>query len=162
MFTSGFCGLFIHTSPIIIFLQFNKRNSSTKSASTAEVKVFVLLCYYTLLAFISLGCYCALFWRIDGYLSSLQGYFICEFGGVPMNGSVCDRSGFQSAAFPALCTIGIGLVALFPVANLVYAIKIHEVKELLQSIKKKVITSSQENVSTILLENTSYNISTVL
>ena len=52
-------------------------------------------------------------------------------------------------------------MALFPVANLVYAIKIHEVKELLQSIKKKVITSSQEKVSTIRLENTSYNISAI-
>ena len=48
-------------------------------------------------------------------------------------------------------------MVLFPVANLVYAIEIHEVKELLQSMKKKVITSSQENVSTIRLETTSYS-----
>ena len=78
-----------------------------------------------------------------------------------MNGSVCDRSRFQNTAFPALFTIGIGLMVLFPVANLVYAIEIHEVKELLQSMKKKVITSSQDNFSTIRLENTSYNISAI-
>ena len=108
---------------------------SAKASRKSELKLFLLHCYYVLVALFFLACFCYLFWRSESYRASLQEYFSCERSGVPPSGEECSKSEIQGRAFPTVVTIVFGLLLMFPVANLAYLVDINELRGLWQTLQ---------------------------
>ena len=77
---------------------------------------------------------------LDRYIQDIQEYFLCESAGV-RSAMVCDRSEInQVLPYQLLLDTFFILIALFPVANLVYMVNIRELKK---SFKKVTGRSSK-------------------
>lgn len=77
---------------------------------------------------IYLGSLSSVFYEIVPYYVNYAKLIACERSGVQPGGMVCDRSGNQNVAFPAFLTLMIATICIFPIANLIYAINVQEVK----------------------------------
>lgn len=114
-------------------MQLRKGSNASK---TPEIKLIVLLGYYTVSMLIYLAGLCSVFYDTLRYYPKRAMYAACERGGVQPGGMVCDRSAIQNVTFPAFLTLMIAAICFFPVANLIYAINVQEVKVWCRRLRK--------------------------
>ena len=106
---------------------FQSKKSKLLRLSTAQKKILVSLCYYVVMAVVSITSYTISLRNADPFATHLRNYFSCEAPGHNPD-ALCDRSPFRQLANPEISTIGHILLALIPLANLVYVLNARDVK----------------------------------
>ena len=92
--------------------------------STAEKKILIALCYYVIVALITLvyfGTYTA---NSDLFIEALETYFRCQaLGHLPNQTSQCDPKEYQQYIYPGLAATTFLLMGFLSTANLSFVIK---------------------------------------
>ena len=102
---------------------------------TAEKKLLLVFFYFEILASIALITF-TLNTRYDSeFIRSVFDFFLCEQRGHdPEN--PCSNADINRLSFPSVTTLSYIILGLFPVAILVYALNINEIKKLYCTKKK--------------------------
>jgi hypothetical protein len=117
---------------------------------SAERKLLIVFCYYVLLAAISLTAFTLSTKNLPETVKNFLEYFDCEKDG-HNSSDPCSRADFERLNNSALTTFSYILLGLFPVANLVYAVNVQELKAYCQcfSRKSKSKCSNSNELSTL-------------
>ena len=102
--------------------------------SIPEVKILLLLSYFIIVGVVSLVNFSFSTINLNPFFDDLFKYFVCELGG---DSSLCAdiRQEFETHLMPGLNIITFVLLALLTWVQLLYAIKIQDVKKLIQGIR---------------------------
>ena len=93
-----------------------------------EMKVLIILFYYVLLGVCTLTTFSVHSRNMQLFTSGLVSYFLCESTGTN-DGKVCDRTAFEQFSNPIPAAFSFILLGLYPVINLIYVVKIQELKK---------------------------------
>ena len=112
-----------------------KEKSNRFQLGAAEKKLLVVFCYYVVLASVALTSFTLSIRNLPSFLRKLQTYFLCEQRGHdPSN--PCSRV-FQEQSYPLLATASFILLGMFPVVNMLYAVNLRDLKEILKKWRLK-------------------------
>lgn len=98
--------------------------------STPEKKILIISCYYVLLGVVALTAFTQTLKDNEALTREYEKYFLCESKGIdPDDTEACDRSDFEQYQTPGLTASAYFLLGFFPVANLIYAVNVKELKQ---------------------------------
>ena len=91
---------------------------------TAERKIFIILCYYIVLASVALASFSIYSSSGSMFIEEVVKYFICEAGG---SGKTCDseRKRYESFFNPGPSMVTFLLLGALPVVNLTYMLNLN-------------------------------------
>ena len=110
-----------------------KRYHCVMNFSIPEAKVLLLLSYFKILGIFSLVNFSIALINVNPFLDDLFRYFACELTG---DSPLCEniRQQFESHLHPGLNNTTFVLLALLTWVHLLYAIKLQDIKTLVQRI----------------------------
>ncbi len=123
---------------------------------TAEKKLLVIIVYYVLLAVLALTTFTIFSQTLPLFMKRLFEYFTCEQTGSPES-APCDTGGFQDLTNPIPANMSFVLLAVNPWLNLVFALNIRELKELLCPYvqrTKSLLIRDQSSITTTTSDKT--------
>ena len=103
---------------------FRTKKKSSLGISTAEKKIFFVLCYYVIFAVIMLVYFGFFTADTDLFIEALETYFHCQaLGHLPNQTSQCDPKEYQQYIYPELAATTYFLMGFITTANLTFVIK---------------------------------------
>ena len=125
---------------MVFFFQKNKKMLVDEAShpfqfGTAEKKLLIVFCYYVVLAAVALTGFTLSTRNNSQFIMDIQKYFLCEQSGCNSN-RPC-RINYNRYSYPSMTLLGYVLLGLFPVVNLIYAINLTELKEIVQKLRFK-------------------------
>ena len=114
----------------------------------AERKILIVLCYYVVVASVSLTQYTVVVRNLDAFETQLEEYFICELSGYDPN-NPCDRNKFRQLSSPGVTATTFVLLGLFPLFNLIYALNYEELMKRCRACFSSKKLSSKMTMSSV-------------
>ena len=106
-----------------------------KRKSPVQIKVLFLVCYYITIILLTV-IYVTITARDTArYTAAITDYFLCES---TTDDQVCSRKQLEQFNYPGLATLAYSLVSLYPTVNLIYAVNIQDLKNILLRKREKV------------------------
>ena len=126
--------------------RFHLRGSNGQ-ATKAEIKIFVIMCYYVVMGSFTLSTYAYHLATDDGLISVLQSYFACQSVGIQPDRDCGDAPDIRLQEFDVVATVSFVLQGLLPLVVFTFIVncsccsKKHPLKTLSKS--KSRATSEQ-------------------
>lgn len=98
-----------------------------KRVSTPELKILIVLLYYSIIYVTSLTGYTITLRGVTEFKSDLAHYFVCESQGI-QPGMTCER-GFNRISDQIFEVVLYSLLGFLPVVSLIYVINYQEMKQ---------------------------------
>jgi hypothetical protein len=103
------------------------KRSPNNSITKAEIKIFVIMCYYVVEEILTLSTFSYYFTTEDETFSELQSYFMCQSIGIRPDRDCGDAPDIRSQGFIVVATVSQVLQGLLPVVILVFIIDFNAV-----------------------------------
>lgn len=120
-----------------------QRKIAPQKATTGKAtrKVLIIFCYYVIFAVVSLTAFTLASRNLVAFQQLGARYFLCERRGHNEN-NPCDRSFLDGRSMPALAALSKVLLAMFPIANLIFVIPTQKFQEVFRKVKSSLIYQS--------------------
>lgn len=125
-----------------------EQHGSLMTMRRAEKKLFVILCYYVILASVALAAFSINASKSQLFVQKVFQYFACEAGG---NMQICDneRKAFESLIYPGINMVTYILLGALPSVNLTYIVNFNQ-PSCVKLCRTKT-TSTQQSTSLLIV-----------
>ncbi|KAL5515466.1 hypothetical protein EMCRGX_G000636 [Ephydatia muelleri] len=122
-----------------------RRSAKEGFVGTAEMKIFIVFCYYVLIGSAALAAFTLNATTSASFVKKINQYFACKANG---DSDMCDdeRSAYERFTYPEIGTASFILLGFLPAVNLVYVLSCDNLKRICifcnKWIRKQPLTST--------------------